>query len=141
MTDCDGQQLTSLPSSSLPPTASTTEASHHLLHHLTSLRAHLFFMRLDYQVSPGLPCRPAATVPELARQYRRVDHAITEVTCQVLHTVFPAAPVLGRQVEVEDLLRAPLHHYTACPARMVRDCLVLARARATLAQFRAALGQ
>ena len=66
---------------------------------------------------------------------------MTEVTCQVLHTVFPSAPVLGHHVEVEGILGAPLHHYTACPARKVRDCLVLARARDTLADFRAALSQ
>ena len=54
VTECEGQQLSSLPSSSTPPIASTTEASRHLLHHLTSLRTHLFFMRLDYQLAPGL---------------------------------------------------------------------------------------
>ena len=71
VTECEGQQLSSLPSSSIPPTASNTDASLHLLHHLTSLRTQLFFMRLDYQMAPGLPCQPTATVPELTRKYRR----------------------------------------------------------------------
>jgi hypothetical protein len=60
----------------------------------------------------------------------------TELTCQLVHVALPALAV---QADVEETLETPLHHYSACPARMVRDCVVLGHARSLLAAFQAVI--
>ena len=71
VTECDGQELSSLPTSSFPPGTSLPEATTTLLSTLTRLRAHFFFMRLDYQLAHGLPCLPTSSVAALTRKYKR----------------------------------------------------------------------
>ena len=71
VTECDGQELSSLPTSSFPPGISLPEATTTLLSTLTRLRAHFFFMRLDYQLAHGLPCLPTSSVAALTRKYKR----------------------------------------------------------------------
>jgi hypothetical protein len=71
VTECPGQQLTTLPEESLTPELTLEEAAAVLLRGLTRLRAHVFFMRLDYQRFPGLPCIAAEDVPDLTRKYQR----------------------------------------------------------------------
>ena len=38
---------------------------------------------------------------------------------------------------VHPTLNTPLHHYESCPARMVRDCVVISHTRRVLAAYRA----
>ena len=71
VTECDGQELSSLPTSSFPPGTSLPEATTTLLSTLTRLRAHFFFMRLDYQLAHGLPCLPTSSLAALTRRYKR----------------------------------------------------------------------
>jgi hypothetical protein len=66
-----GQELTTLPEEDLAPELPLAEAAVVLLRDLTRVRAHIFFMRVDYQLTPGLPCHAAEAVPELTRKYRR----------------------------------------------------------------------
>ena len=71
MSVCPGQSLTSLPPTPPSTTADLETATTSLLTSLTRLRSHLLFMRLDYQLSPGLPCQPIGRVELLTRSYRR----------------------------------------------------------------------
>ena len=64
---------------------------------------------------------------------------MTELTCQLVHTVYPRPPHLPSLVDTEGALNTPLHHYESCPARMVRDCLVLSHSRRVLADYWAAV--
>ena len=71
VSDCSGQSLTSLPPTLPSTTADLQTATTSLLTSLARLRSHLLFMRLDYQLSPGLPCQPIETVELLTRNYKR----------------------------------------------------------------------
>ena len=64
---------------------------------------------------------------------------MTELTCQLLHTVYPTPQHLHALVDTEGALNTPLHHYSACPARMVRDCVVISHLGRVLAEYRAAV--
>ena len=71
MNDCSGQSLTSLPPTLPTTTADLQTATSSLLTSLARLRTNLLFMRLDYQLSPGLPCQPVERVELLTRNYKR----------------------------------------------------------------------
>ena len=72
VTECDGQELSSLPSpSSSSSQMNLVEATSTLLSSLTRLRSHFFFMRLDYQLAQGFPCLPTGSVAALTRKYKR----------------------------------------------------------------------
>ena len=96
MRDCSGQSLTSLPSTLPSTTADLQTATTSLLSSLTSLRTHFLFMRLDYHMSPGLPCQPVDRVELLTRNYKR-SAANTATVCRGLkkrvHTsrIFPVS--------------------------------------------------
>ena len=64
---------------------------------------------------------------------------MTELTCQLLHTVYPTPQHLHALVDTEGALNTPIHRYEPCPARMVRDCVVLSHTRRVLAAYRAAV--
>ena len=66
----------------------------------------------------------------------RLDRESTELTCRLIHTVFPSSPQLANLVPLEEILETPLHHYSACPARKVRDCVVLAHTRNLLENYK-----
>ena len=65
-----------------------------------------------------------------------MDREVTELTCQLLHTVYPTPPHLPALVDTEGVLNTPLHHYESCPARMVRDCVVISHTSRVLAAYR-----
>ena len=72
VTECDGQELSSLPSSLLASEETNlVSAMSSLLSSLTRLRTHFFFMRLDYQLQHGLPCLTPGSVESLTRKYKR----------------------------------------------------------------------
>ena len=66
----------------------------------------------------------------------RLDRESTELTCRLLHTVFPSSPQLANLVPLDEILETPLHHYPECPARKVRDCVVLAHTRNLLENYK-----
>ena len=71
-TGCPNLDLSSLPPPSLSPLLDdlTTSATS-LLASLSSLRAHLLFMRMDLQLSPGLPCLGQRQTVTLVTKYKR----------------------------------------------------------------------
>ena len=71
VSECDGQELTSLPALPSLSGADLVSATTSLLTSLARLRGHLLFMRMDYDLSPGLPCQQVPVVQNLVRKYRR----------------------------------------------------------------------
>ena len=62
-----------------------------------------------------------------------------DLTCQLTYTVYPSPPDLPSLLDLEGVLGAQLHHYQDCPARQVRDCVVLAYSRRALQLYRRAV--
>ena len=55
---------------------------------VTSVRAQLLLMRLDWRESGGLLCAPAATTHTLLLTLRRVDQLLQELSCYLLTQIF-----------------------------------------------------
>ena len=101
---------------------------------MTSVRAHLLLMRLDWRESGGLLCAPAATTQTLLFTFRRVDQLLQELSCYLLTQIFSFA-TLRAVIDLAPILHTPVARYPACAERSVRDCRVLAFLRDTLTTF------
>ena len=101
---------------------------------LTSVRAHLLLMRLDWREAGGLLCAPAATTQTLLFSLRRVDQLLQELSCYLLTQLFSSAP-LTEVIDLAPILHTPVARYPACAERSLRDCGVVSFLRDTLSSL------
>ena len=111
-----------------------------LLRSIADVRAHIFFMRLDWRQSPGLPCVTVSLVRSIMNNYQRsgrdpthdvlthfvhrLDEKLSDLTCKVLQTSFVRQP-LTAVADVSSITTTPISRYSSCSARNTRDCGVV----------------
>jgi hypothetical protein len=122
--------------SSFPPTLNHSNMTYsekvsdfHLI--ISSMLAHMFFMKMDWVTSRGLPCGSYTQILRKSRLYTRLVNSWQTLNCLYQRSL------LGKEVsisvtEMESntalVVNTPVRRYTNCQARRIRDCVLLEEA-------------
>lgn len=128
--DCQGMTLTSLTGGGEGEVENT---SLHLS--FTNILAHLFVMKMDWLLSPGLPCLPVEKEMRVRLLHTRLIQSWRNMNCVFLSrrniSESERAVLLSNLNRVLD---TEIMRYSTCPERQIRDCVLMEAAVSTLRQ-------
>ena len=101
---------------------------------LSSILSNMFFMKMDWVTSRGLPC-DAKRINQL---YSRLVGSWQSLTCLFLRSVpVEDLVIISKEVEANlvGVVNTPINRYTNCQMRRTRDCVLLTQAQKALARL------